>query len=97
MALDLSPQEIKDIGKMWGSSLFTPEDFKEYFDSLPLKGQRTFFSNIPLEERLMGLKPKDRVKGLKPEEQLIGLKPEERLDGLSTEEIEDYLKTLKKK
>jgi len=86
MALDLSPQEIKDIGKMWGSSLFTPEDFKDYFDSLPLKGQRTFFSNIPLEERLMGLKPKDRVKGLKLEDRLMGLKPEDRVKGLKPEE-----------
>ena len=97
MALDLSPQEIKDIGKMWGSSLFTPEDFKEYFDSLPLKGQRTFFSNMPLEERLIGLKPEEQLIGLKPKERVKGLKLEDRLDGLSAEEIEDYLKTLKKK
>jgi len=91
---------------MWGSSLFSPEDFKDYFNSLSLKERRTVFSNIPLEERLMdlkpkeqlmGLKPEERVKGLKPEERLMGLKLEERLDGLSPEEIEDYLKTLKKK
>ncbi len=61
MALNLSPQEIKKMGEMWGTNLFTPEEFKR------------LLSTIPAEERLKGLKTEERFIGLKPEERLAGL------------------------
>ncbi|EDN71292.1 hypothetical protein BGP_0818 [Beggiatoa sp. PS] len=61
----------------------TPQDLNEM---VQFWGEE-LLSTIPLEKRLMGLKPEQR---------LMGLKPEERLAGLSPEEIENYLKTLKK-
>jgi hypothetical protein len=84
MAVNLSPQEIKEIGKMWGSSLFTPEEFKD------------LLSTVPLEERLKGLKPEEQLMGLTLEERFIGLKPEERLAGLPFSEIEELEERLKK-
>ncbi|OAD18627.1 hypothetical protein THIOM_005766 [Candidatus Thiomargarita nelsonii] len=83
MTLELSREDIKAIGKFWGTSLFTQEELDEVL------------SNTSLEVRLKGLKPEERLMGLKPEERLIGLKPEERLMGLKLEEIEAYLKRRK--
>jgi len=56
MALNLSPQEIKAIGEMWGTSLFTEDEFEE------------LLSTVPLEVRLRGLKPTDVMNYFKPEQ-----------------------------
>ena len=84
MALNLSPQERKNFFQMWGSSLFTPEEFKD------------LLSAVPVEERLKGLKPEEQLMGLTLEERFIGLKPEEQLAGLSDEEIEACLEQRRK-
>ncbi len=92
MTLELSPNEIKAIGKMWEPSLFTQDEIEE------------LVSKVSPEVRLRGLKPEDRLIGLKPEERLAGINPsdvinylplEDRLRGLPTEEIEAYLKQRK--
>jgi hypothetical protein len=36
----ITPQDIKEMGKMWGSSLFTPEDFRNL---LQINNLRSFF------------------------------------------------------
>ncbi|KHD07452.1 hypothetical protein PN36_05115 [Candidatus Thiomargarita nelsonii] len=56
MTLELSREDIKAIGQMWGTSLFTPEELDEVL------------SNTSLEVRLRGLKPEDRLADLKPEQ-----------------------------
>jgi hypothetical protein len=84
MALNnLSPQEIKEFGEMWGDVLLP---------TLPLEKR---LSGANPSEVMNHFKPEQRLRGLKPEERFIGLKPEERLAGLSTEEIEELLKKLK--
>jgi len=55
MALKLSPQDIKEIGQFWGSSAFTPEDFKNMLDTLPPQKRKDYFTTVPPEERLAGL------------------------------------------
>jgi len=84
MALNLSPNEIKEIGKMWGASLFTSDELDE------------LISTASLEARLRGLKPEDRLTGLKPEERLRGMKkPTDVMNCFKPEEIEAYLKQRK--
>ena len=63
-------------------------------------------AQLPVEERLKGLKPDERLKGLKPEEvfsqyapreRLKGLKPQDILDQLDPAQIEEYLRQSKRK
>ena len=96
MALKLSPQDIKEIGQFWGSSAFTPEDFKNMLDTLPPQKRKDYFATFSPEELFMNFKPEERLIGLKPEERFIGLKPEERLAGLSRSEIEQVEEQIKK-
>ncbi len=66
MALNnLSPQEIKEFGKMWGDVLLPTLSVEER-----LKGLKP-------EERLKGLKPEERFIGLKPEQRFAGLSIDE--------------------
>ncbi|MEN8216176.1 MAG: hypothetical protein ABFS56_07330 [Pseudomonadota bacterium] len=99
MTLELSPNEIKAIGKMWGTSFFTQDELDKLFEAR-LRGMKP-------EQRLAGInptdvmncfkdmKPEDRLRGMKSEERLRGMKSEERLRGLPIEEIEAYLKQRK--
>ncbi|TGN99665.1 hypothetical protein PN36_35205, partial [Candidatus Thiomargarita nelsonii] len=52
MTLELSREDVKAIGKMWGTSLFTSEELDE------------LMSKASLETRLRGLKPEERLMGL---------------------------------
>jgi len=88
MTLELSREDIKAIGKMWGTSLFTSEELDE------------LMSKASLETRLRGLKPTDVRNCFKPEELLMDMKPEDRLMGLGLnpeqlKEIEAYIKQAK--
>ncbi|TGO02026.1 hypothetical protein PN36_31690, partial [Candidatus Thiomargarita nelsonii] len=56
MTLELSREDVKAIGKMWGTSLFTSEELDE------------LMSKASLETRLRGLKPEERLMGLNPEQ-----------------------------
>ena len=66
MQIDLTPEYITELGKIWGEA---------------------FLTNIPVEQRLAGLKPEDVVRNYRVEEILASLKPEE---------IERYLRKITK-
>jgi hypothetical protein len=80
MSLNFTPEQIKEMGEMWASDLFTPEE------------RKAFFSTRPLEERLANTNPSEVMSYFKPEQRLAGIPPEQRLAGLSLEEIEAYIK-----
>ncbi len=56
MQMDLTPEYITELGKIWGEA---------FLAHLPLE-QR--LAGLKPEERLAGLKPEERLAGLKPEE-----------------------------
>ena len=75
-----TPEQIKEMGEMWASDLFTPEE------------RIAAISDMSLEERLAGANPAEVINLFKQTHQL---EPLEILGQFSKEEIEDYLKTLK--
>jgi hypothetical protein len=101
MALKLSSQDIKEIGQFWGSSAFTPEDFKNMLDTLPPQKRKDYFATFPPEERLADVKPEERLAGMTPTDvmnyfkQTNKLSPPDILGQFSPEEIEAYLKQRK--
>ena len=72
MNFELTPEQVREIGKIWG---------KAYLSTLSPEER---FIGLKPEERLMGLKPEERLMGLKPEERLAGLSPKEIEDYLKT-------------
>jgi len=94
MNVELTPEEITEMGKMWGQvylSGLTIEEVLNHFET------EKIMSQFKVEDRLVGLNPEDRLAGLNPEDRLAGLNPEDRLAGLNPIEIEAYLKKLKQK
>jgi len=77
-----TPEQIKEMGEMWASDLFTPEE------------RIAAISDLSLEERLAGANPAEVISYLKPKlklsEILAGLSVSE------IEELEKQLKQLKR-
>jgi hypothetical protein len=65
MSLNFTPQQIKEMGEMWASDLFTPEE------------RITVVSTMPLEERLANTNPSEVMNYFKPEQRLADLSTEE--------------------
>ncbi len=65
MNIELTPEQIMEIGKTWNYALL---------DMLP---PEELLAHVTLEERLAGLQPEERLAGLQPEERLAGLTPED--------------------
>jgi hypothetical protein len=84
MNQELTPEQVRKIGQIWG---------KAYLSTIPPEER---FIGLKPEERFIGLKPEERFIGLKPEERFIGLKPPERLVGLSLSELEELEEQIKK-
>ncbi|HEW98383.1 MAG: hypothetical protein DRR16_04785 [Candidatus Parabeggiatoa sp. nov. 3] len=56
-----TPEQIKEMGEMWASDLFTPEE------------RIAAISDMPLEERLADTNPIEVMNYFKPEQRLAGL------------------------
>jgi len=80
MSLNFTPEQIKEMGEMWASDLFTPEE------------RIAAISSMPLEERLAGENPAEVINLFKQTHQLNSL---DILGQFSPEEIEDYLSSKK--
>jgi hypothetical protein len=65
MALDLSPQQIKEMGKMWGDVILP---------TLPIEKR---LAGINSTEVMNYFKPEERLVGMKPEERFAGMSIEE--------------------
>ncbi len=61
MSLNFTPQQIKEMGEMWASDLFTPEE------------RITVVSTMPLEERLADTNPSEVMNLFKQQNQLAKL------------------------
>jgi hypothetical protein len=83
MELEISPDELIQLGRQWQQMILAQMSVEERLAGLEPK------------ERLAGLEPKERLAGLEPEERLAGLEPEEVLTHFPVEEIEAYLRKLK--
>ncbi len=101
MAFKLTSQDIKEMAQFWGSNLFSPQDFRDFLKTLPVKERIAYISAMPAEERLTGLNPEERLMGLKPEERLAGINPSDMVNyfkqaNVPVEEIEAILEQLRK-
>ncbi len=83
MSLNFTPQQIKEMGEMWGDVLLP---------TIPLE-KRLAFENPAEVISYLNLKPTEVINLFKQTHQL---NPLDILGQFSKEEIEDYLKTLKK-
>jgi len=95
--LELTPEQVTEMGKFWGSVYLSKLSVAERLAGLStddrligLKPEEVLSCFKP-EEVLSRFKPEEVLSCFKPEEVLGRFKPEERLNGLSLEEIEAYL------
>ncbi|MGE0086096.1 MAG: hypothetical protein AB7S75_16945 [Desulfococcaceae bacterium] len=110
--LELSPEEIRKMGKKWGDLILSGMSFDEVRaryrsadrpngltieDCLKGLSPEEVMSMYKPEERLKGLSIEDCLKGLTTEDCLKGLTTEDRLKGIPIEEIEAYFLKMKKK
>ena len=101
MALNLSPQQIKEMGQMWGDVLLPTIPLEKRLAGIPLSERLTganpieVMNNFKPEQRLAGLSLEDLLAGTNPIEVMNNFNPEQRLAGLSLEEIEAYLEQRK--
>ena len=81
----LTTEEVLEMGKMWGDTLFAVVPPEEVF------------SHYKPEEVFSHYKPEEVFSHYKPEEAARFYKPEELLSGLPLEKIEAYLRSVKSK
>jgi hypothetical protein len=84
MNIQLTPEDVSELGKQMGDIWFANLTVDEMLDRL---GREEVLSHFKPEEVLPHFKPADRLAGLEPKEVLPHFKPEV---------IENYLKQLKK-
>jgi len=83
MNIELTPKQVREMGKMWGNtylSCLSPEER---------------LAGVKPSEVMGYFKPEERFAGVKPSEVMSYFKPEERLAGLSMAELEEQIKKLK--
>jgi hypothetical protein len=88
MTIELTPEEITEMGKMWGNSYLSTlkaEDVLPYFES-----------TLKVEDVLPYFKPQEILAHFQPKDILSEMDHQQLLEALSTEEIEAYLNQKKK-
>jgi len=92
--LELSPEEIRKMGKKWGDLILSGMSFDEVRARYRSADRP---NGLTTEDCLKGLTIEDCLKVLTTEDCLKGLTIEDRLKGIPIEEIEAYLLKIKKK
>jgi hypothetical protein len=88
MSLELTPEQISEMGKMWGNVYLSGLGVEERLAGLSLKEVLPHFK---LTDVVKHFSPAKVVEQFSPAERLAGLPPDERLAGLPPEVIEEYL------
>jgi hypothetical protein len=89
MNIQLTPEDVSELGKQMGDIWFANLTVDELLDRL---GREEVLSHIKLADRLAGLEPKEVLSHFKPVDRLAGLEPKEVFPHFKPKEVLSHFK-----